>query len=122
MKNKTYPCKLKKATVTSIYKREDPELPENYRPISITWALSKVFEKLLYKQVNEYLIPQKLLSNTQFGFRTTYSTIDPNLYCTEAFRKAINHNKTVAKRNIFFRRSYRNDQFLYHQMKPKNNC
>ena len=49
LKNKTYPCKLKKAIVLPIYKKEDPELPENYRPISITGALSKVFEKLLYK-------------------------------------------------------------------------
>ena len=29
LKNKTYPCKLKKAIVTPIYKKEDPELPEN---------------------------------------------------------------------------------------------
>ena len=96
LKNKTYPCELKKAIVTPIYKKEDPELPENYRPISITVALSKVFEKLLYKQINEYLISQKLLSNTQFGFRTSYSTIDAILYCTEAFRKAKDNNKTVA--------------------------
>ena len=96
LKNKTYPCKLKKATVTPIYKREDPELPENYRPISITVALSKVFEKLLYKQINEHLIFQKVLSKTQFGFRTSYSTIDANLYCTEAFTKAVDNNKTEA--------------------------
>ena len=64
--------------------------------ISITGALSKVFEKWLYKQINEYLISQKLLSSTQFGFRTSYSTIDAILYCTEASRKAIDNNKTVA--------------------------
>ena len=51
---------------------------------------------MLYKQIIEYLISQKLLSNTQFGFRTLYSTIDAILYCTEAFRKAIDNNKTVA--------------------------
>ena len=96
LKNKTYPCKLKKTIVTPIYKKEDPELPEKYRPIYITGALSKVFEKFLYKQINEYLISQKLLSNTQFGFRTSYSTIDAILYCTEAFRKVIDNNKTVA--------------------------
>ena len=96
LKNKTYPCKLKKAIATPIYKKEDPELPENYRSISITGALSKVFEKLLHNQINDYLISQKFLSNTQFGFRKSYSTIDAILYCTEAFRKAINNNKTVA--------------------------
>ena len=96
LKNKTYPCKLKKAIFTPIYKKEDPELPEIYRPISITGFLSETFEKLLYKQINEYLISQKLLSNTEFGLRTSYSTIDAILYYTEAFRKAIDHNKTVA--------------------------
>ena len=96
LKNKTYPCKLKKAIATPKYKKEDPELPENYRYISITGALSKVFEKLFHKQINDYLISQKLLRNTQFGFRTAYSTIDAILYCTEAFKKAINNNKTVA--------------------------
>ena len=96
LKNKTYACKLKKAIVTPIYKREDPELPEIFRPISITGALSKNFEKLLYKQINEYLIPQKLLSNTQFEFRTSYSTTNAIVYCTKAFRKAIDNNKTVA--------------------------
>ena len=97
LKNKTYPCELKKAIVTPIYKKEDPELPENYRPLSITVALSKTFKKLLYKQINEYLISQKLQSNTQLvGFRTSYSTIDAILYCTEAFRKAIDNNKNVA--------------------------
>ena len=87
MKNKTYTCKLKKATVTPIYKKDDPELPENYRPISISGALSKIFEKLLYKQINDYTISQKLLSNTQFGFRISYSTIDAILYCTEPSKK-----------------------------------
>ena len=79
-----------------LYKKEDPELPENYRPISITGSLSKVFEKLLCKQINENLISKKTLSNTQFGFRTSYSTTDAILYCTEAFRRAIDNNKTVA--------------------------
>ena len=48
LKSKTYPCKLKKVTiVTTIYKKEHPELPKNFKPISITGSLSKVFEKLL---------------------------------------------------------------------------
>ena len=30
LKNKTYPCKVKKAIITPIYKKEDPELPEKF--------------------------------------------------------------------------------------------
>ena len=42
LKIKTYPSKHKKAIVTPIYKKEDPQLPENYRPISLT-GLSQKF-------------------------------------------------------------------------------
>ena len=70
-----------------------PEIAENWRPISITGALSKVFEKLLYKQINEYLLSTNLLSNTQFVFRTSYSTMDAILYCIEFFRKSMDENK-----------------------------
>ena len=54
-------------SVTSIYQKDDPGIPENYTFLSITTALSEVLEKLLYKQVNAYFLSEKLLSNTQFG-------------------------------------------------------
>ena len=118
LKKKIYPCKLKKAIVTSIYKKEDPE---KYRPISIsiTGALSKVFEKLLFKQINEYLISQKLLGNTQFGFRTTFSTTDAFLYCTGAFKKAIDNNKTVAFYLLDLSKAFDSNDHTYLKQKPK---
>ena len=119
LKNKTYPCKLKKAIVTPIYKKKDPELPENFRPISITGALSKVFEKLLYKQINEYLISQKFLSNTQFGFQTSYSTIDAIFYCTDTFRKAIANNKTVASSLLDLSKAFDSIDHTYLKQKLK---
>ena len=45
-----YPNHLKHALVTPIYKKGDREDPCNYRPISITPALSKIFEKVLRKK------------------------------------------------------------------------
>ena len=43
-----------------------------------------------------YLQSNNILSNTRFGFRTSYSTIDAILYYSEVFRKAIDNNKYVA--------------------------
>ena len=63
------PEDLKKAIVTPIFKIGENSLPENYRPISITSSLAKVFECLLREQTLEYLEKFGLLSNTQFGFR-----------------------------------------------------
>ena len=44
----SFPTLFKKAFVTPVYKKDDPENPDKYRPISITGAISTVFEKLLH--------------------------------------------------------------------------
>ena len=91
-----FPQRLKLAIVTPVFKKDDPEDPENYRPISVTGALSKVFERLLSDQINDYLHAQKIYSRTQFGFRSKHSTIDALLYCTESFRKIMGDRKIAA--------------------------
>ena len=46
-----FPNHLKQAYVTSIFKKGDCEEPDNYRPISITPAMSKIFEKIMRDQI-----------------------------------------------------------------------
>lgn len=50
-------------------KTGDRNLPENYRPISILPALSKVYEKLLYKITASFFEKNKIINNNQFGFQ-----------------------------------------------------
>ena len=50
-----FPIELKKAHVTLLFKKDDPVDAKNYRPISITCAFSKIFEKILHAQITEYL-------------------------------------------------------------------
>ena len=52
--NGAFPDCLKEANVTPIFKKDDPLDKENYRPVSILPLLSKVFEKLIYKQLSNY--------------------------------------------------------------------
>ena len=49
IKNKTFPSKLKYADITPIFKREDPTLAKNYRPVSVLPVISKIFERLMLK-------------------------------------------------------------------------
>ena len=42
---------------------------ENYRPISITSIMSRVFERILVEEINFYLERNYLISDSQFGFR-----------------------------------------------------
>ena len=50
-----FPESLKLADVTPVYKKSDPTLVSNYRPISVLPTMSKVFERLMHHQVSEYI-------------------------------------------------------------------
>ena len=47
-------CKI--AKVIPIYKKENPLLCENYRPISLLLIFNKIFEKLIYKRMNAFIV------------------------------------------------------------------
>ena len=95
VKKQKFPSILKKGLITPLYKKDDPLNPLNYRPITITSSLSKKFEKLLHKQINQYLSSNKLLSPLQFGFREKISTQDALIYFTESIRKHVDENDTI---------------------------
>ena len=64
-----FPEDLKKASVTPLFKKGNPEDPLNFRPISVTSALSKIFEKAFSSQITSFLEREQLLSASQFGYR-----------------------------------------------------
>ena len=51
MKIGKFPDTLKTGKITPIYKKEDEEQLENYRPISTLPIFGKIFEKLIYKRL-----------------------------------------------------------------------
>ena len=71
-----FPDKLKIAKVIPIYmyKKGDPQLFENYRPISLLPTISKVLEKIIHKQLSSYFDEYGLFFPNQYGFRPKHST------------------------------------------------
>lgn len=69
-----FPEKLKMAKVIPVYKKAEKENVENYRPISVLPVLSKVFEKTMHKQLQEYFETNNLFYDRQYGFRKGHST------------------------------------------------
>ena len=61
----------KRARVTPIFKSGDRRQCANYRPISILPAVSKVFEKEVFRQVCSYLTENCMLSKFQTNFKCT---------------------------------------------------
>ena len=91
-----FPSDLKQAHVRPIFKKGDTEDPNNYRPISITAASSKVFGKVIREQITNYIDNNKLFSPVQFGFRKNISTMDALVFTTEKIRKEIDNNHFLA--------------------------
>ena len=69
-----FPDKLKIAKVIPIYKKGDPQLFENYRPISLLPTISKGLEKIIHKQLSSYFDEYGLFFPNQYGFRPKHST------------------------------------------------
>ena len=69
-----YPDYLKAAQVTPLYKGGDKSLPENYRPISVLSIINKIFEKIIYLRLHNFLEKYSIIHPNQFGFRHGYST------------------------------------------------
>jgi hypothetical protein len=69
-----FPDKLKIAKITPIYKKEDENLFTNYRPISLLPAISKICEKVIFKQIYEFFKEKKMFYYAQYGFRSEHST------------------------------------------------
>ena len=60
------------ARVVSLYKKGDPDLQANYRPISLLNILYKIFASILRTRITEGI--EKELWKTQYGFRANKST------------------------------------------------
>ena len=67
-----FPNGLKIARVIPLYKGEDTQLIENYRPISVLPYFSKIFEKVMFTYVIEFLDENNILYEYQFGFRKNH--------------------------------------------------
>ena len=62
---------LKLADVTPAYKRKSKTSKDNYRPVSILSNISKVYERCIYDQIENYF--DQVLSKFQCGFRKGFN-------------------------------------------------
>ncbi len=64
----------KRAKVTAIFKKGDRKHPGNYRPVSLTSIVCKVFEKLVREHMMNHFKVNKLFTDKQYGFLDGRST------------------------------------------------
>ena len=68
--NSIFPTMWKHSKVVPLLKKGDPLLAKNYRPVAVLPILSKILEKVVFKQIVKYLDDNKLLSHNHHGSRS----------------------------------------------------
>ena len=82
-----FPDDLKLAEVSPIFKKNDDLDKENYRPVSVLFNVSKVFERIIYSQIDAFM--QDKLSNLLTGFRKNHSTQHCLMYMLENWKNVL---------------------------------
>ena len=60
---------------TPVFKSGEQDDSSNYRPISVLPFLARLFEKLVYNQIYDFMIKNDLLFSNQSAFRLLHSVV-----------------------------------------------
>ena len=69
-----FPKILKLGSITPVYKKGDARFFDNYRPVSTLPIFGKIFEKVIYNRLYDFLSAMNVIYDQQFGFRRKHST------------------------------------------------
>ena len=89
-REETFPTAWQKSIIIPIPKPgKDPQDPGNYRPISLTSCICKLFERMVNHRLMWFLEKNEVINKLQSGFRKNRSTIDQLVQLSDALQGAI---------------------------------
>ena len=101
LKTGIFPDQWKEANVTPVHKKNDKQLISNYRPISLLPILAKVFERIIFKNLYNYLISNNLITKNQSGFRPADSVTNQLLALVNDIHLAFDNNRCLEVRSVY---------------------
>ena len=90
-----FPDFLKLAEVCPIFKKNDKNKCENYRPISLLSNISKLYERMMHTRLYGFFEKFQLFYKHQFGFRKQHSTNHAILSIIEDIRNSLDKREFV---------------------------
>ena len=100
-KSSYYPDIWKKSNIVPVHKKNDKQLVTNYRPISLLPIFGKIFEKIIFNRIYNFLSEKNLLNHNQSGFHPSDSSVNQLLSITHEVFQAFDCNPTLEVRSVF---------------------
>ena len=95
MQNQTFPDIWKLAHLCPVQKVENANTKNNFRPISLLSAISKVMERIVFSAMYEYFMENDLLISENSGFKKGDGTINQLLYIVHNIYKGLDKRNDV---------------------------
>ena len=89
----SYPSLLKRPDITPVHKKDSKSEKNNYRPVSILSNISKVYERIMFKQMSEFF-EISFFSIYQCGFRKCFSAQHCLVSVLEKWKSATDNKKS----------------------------
>ena len=93
IKNNKFADSLKLSDIEPVHKKKDPNDKTNHRLVCTFPLLSKVFEKVMYIQLDEYI--ENILNQLLCGFRKAHSTRHALFRLIQAWQKELYESRLV---------------------------
>ena len=101
-----FPESWKSSRISPVPKIDNPTDLDHYRPISILPTLSKIFEKIIAKQIIKHMEDFKLFPSTLSGCREGHSTTTALLYIKDHCLKALKSSELTILTLIDFSKAF----------------
>ena len=113
-----FPRELKVANVILLFKAGNIMSVNNYRPVSILPVLSKIFEKLVFNRLSEYLKWKIVLCVNQISFREKHSSYMALRTLVDHLSEALERGDTAIGLFLDFSKAY--DTIDHHTLLQKS--
>ena len=95
LEKECFPNKWRKENIVPAFKRENKQLSNNHGTVSLLPNCAKVFEKIIFNSLFEYLDTNNLTNNNQSGFRPSESCVHQLLSITHEIYRAFDANPSL---------------------------
>ena len=122
LKTGTFQNNWKNSNVVPIHKKGDKQLLQNYCPISLIPVCSKIFERIVFNQMLEFLEENNLLCPHQSGFHSSDSCQSQLLSIAHDIYASFNQSPTLEVKANFLDTSRAFDKVWHDGLLFKLEC